>query len=168
MILSAWLRAVFVIPCAIVGLCGTAARASQTEPDSPPMSTESHVLPSSNQIKVAAKGKTQRSTAVSPARDLQTDRTPAQQQYGLPRNPIVGAAPDVDLAKPLSLERAIRIGLARQNSIAISQTDVDSADARLVQARSSHRLPDSTQKIDRRIAVFCRHTTAGDNGPRRG
>ena len=45
---------------------------------------------------------------------------------------------DLDLSKPLSLDRAIRIGLLRQNSIAIAQTQIDVARNRLVQARSSY------------------------------
>ncbi|MCS6776100.1 MAG: TolC family protein [Chloroherpetonaceae bacterium] len=65
-------------------------------------------------------------------------QTPAQEKYGLPRNPIVGQPEDVDLSKPLTLERAIRIGLQRQNSIAISRTQSDAASARLVQARAAY------------------------------
>jgi outer membrane protein TolC len=64
--------------------------------------------------------------------------TPAQKRYGLPRNPIVGGAVDLDISKPLTLERAIRIGLALQNSIAQSQAQYESASARLTQARAQY------------------------------
>ncbi len=64
--------------------------------------------------------------------------TPAQRAYGLPQNPIVGGPVDADVTKPLTLERAVSIGLAYQNSIAISKTAVDQASARLTQAKSSY------------------------------
>lgn len=64
--------------------------------------------------------------------------TPAQQVYGVPRNPILGGSVDFDLAKPLSLERAIRIGLLRQNAIAVAQAQTDVARAGLIQARASY------------------------------
>ncbi len=65
-------------------------------------------------------------------------KNPAQQRYGLPKNPVVGGAVDTDLSKPLTLERAVRIGLALQNSIALSQTQLEGANARLVQSRSQY------------------------------
>ncbi len=65
-------------------------------------------------------------------------QTPAQRRYGLPRNPFVGSAPSIDLSQPLTLARAIQIGLDRQDSIAITQTQTVIAQARLVQARSSY------------------------------
>ena len=52
------------------------------------------------------------------APSLQT--TPAQQQYGPPRNPMVGADVDMDLTKPITLERAVQIGLLKHNGIAIA------------------------------------------------
>src|SRR5947209_6882890 len=64
--------------------------------------------------------------------------TPAQQKYGLPKTPLTGGPVDTDLSKPLSVQRAIRIGLLRQNSIAIAQTQTESAQARLIQSRSSY------------------------------
>lgn len=69
---------------------------------------------------------------------LQPRQTPAQQKYGLPQNPVVGDVVDVDLTQPLTLDRAIRIGLQRQNSIAISKTQTDAASQRLVQSRSAY------------------------------
>jgi outer membrane protein len=66
------------------------------------------------------------------------DLTPAQMAYGLPKNPVVGGPVDTDLSKALTLERAIAIGLAYHNSIAISKTAVDQAAAHLTQARSSY------------------------------
>ena len=74
-------------------------------------------------------------------------KTPAQQKYGLPRNPAVGAPVDTDLNKPLSLDRAIHIGLLRQNTIAISQAQRDAANARLTQARSGY-YPQITPTLD--------------------
>lgn len=71
-------------------------------------------------------------------RDGQARQTPAQQKYGLPQNPILGDAVDIDLAKPLTLDRAIKIGLQRQNSIAISKTQTDSSKAQLTNARSAY------------------------------
>lgn len=65
-------------------------------------------------------------------------KNPAQQRYGLPKNPIVGGAVDIDLSKPLTLGNAVRIGLALQNSIAISQTQVESANARLTQSKAQY------------------------------
>ncbi len=64
--------------------------------------------------------------------------TPAQQVYGVPRNPVLGGPVDFDLTKPLSLERAIRIGLLRQNTIAVAQAQTDVARASLIQARASY------------------------------
>ena len=71
-------------------------------------------------------------------KDDQARQTPAQQRYGLPQNPILGAPVDIDLNKPLSLDRAIRIGLQRQNSIAISKTQTDVFRAQLTNARSAY------------------------------
>ncbi len=65
-------------------------------------------------------------------------QTPAQIRYGTPKNPIVGEIVDVDLSKPLSLFRAVRIGLQRQNAIAISRTQVDSAKSRYTQSFSAY------------------------------
>ncbi len=67
-----------------------------------------------------------------------SQKTPAQKMYGLPKNPIVGGAVDTDLSKPLSLERAVKIGLALQNSIAIAKTQADGSRARLNQSLSAY------------------------------
>jgi len=71
-------------------------------------------------------------------KDGQARQTPAQQRYGLPQNPILGEPVDIDTGKPLTLERAVRIGLQRQNSIAISKTQTDAASAQLLNARSQY------------------------------
>ena len=65
-------------------------------------------------------------------------QTPAQIRYGAPKNPVLGLPVEVDLTRPLTLDRAVRIGLQRQNSIAISKTQLDSTRARLIQARSAY------------------------------
>ncbi len=66
------------------------------------------------------------------------DLNPAARRYGLPRNPTLGGPVDTDLSKPLTLDRAVRIGLARQDTIAIAQSQIDSANARVIQARSTY------------------------------
>ena len=65
-------------------------------------------------------------------------QTPAEQRYNIPRNPLIGAPVSLDLTKPLSLQRAIAIGLTRQNTIAIALTQTDAARASLIQARASY------------------------------
>ncbi len=65
------------------------------------------------------------------------NQTPAQKAYGLPRNPTT-APVDLDLTKALTMDHAISLGLAFQNSIAISKSNIDIADSRLTQARSSY------------------------------
>lgn len=66
-------------------------------------------------------------------------QTPAQQAYGVPRTPRVGTGVvDFDLTKPLTLERAIGIGLLRQNTIANAVAQTDIARASLTQARSAY------------------------------
>jgi TolC family type I secretion outer membrane protein len=64
--------------------------------------------------------------------------TPAQRQYGLPRNPLTGPPPTVDISKPLTLNDLLAIALSRQNSIAIAQASADAAKARLAQAKSAY------------------------------
>ena len=64
--------------------------------------------------------------------------TPAQQVYGVPRNPVLNGPVDFDLTRPLSLDRAIRIGLLRQNTIAVAVAQTDVARASLTQARASY------------------------------
>ena len=83
--------------------------------------------------------RTQSGTVANPATvgERAQSETPARQAYGAPKNPAVGDPVDADVSKPLSLDRAIRIGLQEQNSIALSKTQVDSAKARLTQAKSN-------------------------------
>lgn len=89
-----------------------------------------------------ALSKTSKNDKIKVGQDLQ-ELTPAQQIYGLPKNPSIGGTMDLDLTKPLSLERSIQIGLSRQNSIAIAKTQADAAGERVVQARASY-LPQIT------------------------
>jgi outer membrane protein len=141
MIRSACLRAACLTPVALLFFSGTVASAQQSEPASPPKQADPSSSGKPNPLQVAAAPKSKdkpKPAGKQPApAPPSSEMTPAQQQYGLPRNPIIGPPPDTDLSKPLTLERAVRIGLARQNSIAIAQTDIISADARLTQARSS-------------------------------
>jgi outer membrane protein len=142
MIRPACLRAFALVPLACWGLVGASANAEQSEPASPvrqadpknapdrspglPMPGDPKSLPAAPQAQSIPIGSS------GPA------QTPAQQRYGLPRNPIIGGPVDTDLTRPLTLERAIQIGLQRQNSIAIAQAATDSASARVTQARSSY------------------------------
>src|SRR2546423_850726 len=43
-----------------------------------------------------------------------------------------------DLSKPLTLDQAIRIGLAYQNQLGIARSQLDASRARVVQAQSSY------------------------------
>ncbi len=118
-------RALLILPLLSVNVTGAGARAQQTVPapsgQNPAVAAPAQVSPLQNQ---PASG--------------QNDLNPAAQRYGLPRNPTIGGPVDTDLTKPLTLERAVRIGLARQDTIAIAQTQIDSANARVVQARSQY------------------------------
>ncbi len=67
-----------------------------------------------------------------------SQKTPSQKLYGLPVNPIIGGAVDTDLSKPLTLDRAVKIGLALQNTIAIAKSQADGSRARLTQSLSSY------------------------------
>ncbi|MCW3051355.1 MAG: outer membrane protein, partial [Chthonomonadales bacterium] len=100
------------------------------------------------------------------------DLNPAAQRYGLPRNPTLGGQVDTDLSKTLNLDRAIRIGLARQNSIAIAQAQVDAANARVTQARSLY-YPQVTPTFQYQSSVspgvvFNQSTGTSGNGSFRG
>ena len=136
------LRALTAVPWVIGGLVSISASAEQSEPA--PVSKQADTKPTSTTQNVALGGgkDTQIKTVALSAPGQQGDqgmqKTPAQQKYGLPRNPMIGGPVDLDLSKPLSLNRATQIALARQNSIAISKTQVDSANARLDQSRSSY------------------------------
>lgn len=107
------------------------APALAEKPDGPSPAPAAAAQSSSMQPK---SDRRQSSGAASTAQPL----TPAQIQYGLPVTPLIGGPVDTDVTKPLSLQRAIRIGLLRQNSIAIALAQTDSARARLTQARSSY------------------------------
>src|SRR5579871_4580338 len=133
---SACLRAGLLIPVALVALAGSVARAQQSEPASPPTQADPSMNKAPNPPQVAVNSKPKKPAGKQV--NLPTpDQTPSERRYGLPRNPIIGSPPDTDLSKPLTLDRAISIGLALQNAIAIAQTSVDSASAQLTEARSS-------------------------------
>jgi outer membrane protein TolC len=123
---------------AALGSAGAQARSDQSGPAAMPKST-SPVQASAAPAAAAAGAQTPSSGVVraqppAPGQAL----TPAQEKYGLPKTPMVGGPVDMDLTKPLDIARAIRIGLLRQNAIAIAQTQADAAEGRLIQARSSY------------------------------
>ena len=120
-----------VVPLVTLGLVGASVGAQQTPPVVTPASD-----PRPMPVPVQQDRPAQTTAPQAPA--SLPDLNPAAQRYGLPRNPTLGGAVDTDLSKPLSLERAIRIGLARQDTIAIAQSQVDSANARVIQARSQY------------------------------
>ena len=138
---SVCLRALVGVSACLVWSAGAQARgeqsgfASNSGQNAQPGASSPGAGPK-GQVKTAA-NTAQQPAAGQPAGDAQ-QLTPAQQKYGLPKNPQLGGPVDTDLSKPLSLQRAIRIGLLRQNSIAIAQTQVESAMGRLTQARSSY------------------------------
>ncbi len=132
---------VLVATVALVGLAEAQVRAEQSgSAAQPPQNAQSAApsqAPAADPARLAparAAGQPGAAARVGPGEEL----TPAQQKYGLPRTPQVGGPVDTDLTKPLSLQRAIRISLLRQNSIAIAQTQAESAEGRLIQARSSY------------------------------
>jgi outer membrane protein len=134
-------RAVAFISLAALSLGGTTAVAAASDP-----------VEANQQADAQSTAQTQPPTGQPPTSGLQQQpgaattpqgptpkiQTPAEQKYGLPRNPIVGGLVDIDLTKPLSLERAIQIGLQRQNQIGIAVAQRDQNSARLVEARSSY------------------------------
>lgn len=126
MIRPASLRALALTPVVAFGLPAVTARAEQPQPADPPKQSD-QVKPSD-------------ATKINGVQNpnVKIRQTPAQDRYGVPRNPLLGQPDDLDLSKPLTLERAIRIGLQRQNSIAIAGTQTDAANARLTRARSSY------------------------------
>jgi len=161
-----------LLPMVTLGLVGTSTGAQQATPvvprqpdprpapapgqQNPPL--QDHPVPAQNQAP-------QTPAAVQ-------DLNPAEQRYGLPRNPTIGSPVDTDLSKPLSLERAIRIGLARQNSIAIAQSQVDAANAQVTQARSLY-YPQVTPTLQYQSSVnpgtvFNQNTGTTSNGSFRG
>ena len=123
-----------VFPLVTLGLVGAAGGTQQAPPVVPPQSVP---MPMPAPGRQAQTGQPQISQTLAPQSPTALkDLNPAERRYGLPRNPVLGGPVDTDLRKPLTLERAIRIGLARQNTIAIAQTQIDSANARVTQARS--------------------------------
>jgi outer membrane protein len=128
------LRALSGAAAAVISLACAPARAEQSGTAASPQ--QNAQAPGASGAPQPAPG-TRTPIGAQPASASQT-LTPAQQKYGLPRTPLAGGPVDTDLSKPLSLLRAIRIGLLRQNTIAIAQTQVDVAQGRLVQARSSY------------------------------
>jgi outer membrane protein len=86
----------------------------------------------------SAQSDAEKNPPANPAPSSEARMTPAQQRYGITNN-VPGQAPeDTDLTAPLTLDRAIRIGLQRQNSIAIAQSQVRSAKAGVTQAKSDY------------------------------
>src|SRR5579872_1738590 len=144
------LRALAASTLAIAGMSAvpaTAGQSTSTNSAQPPVSpaaaappaSSTHPSPSPGPPPVgsaANAGGSSRQTSVPG--DASQTLTPAQEKYGLPKTPIVGGPVDTDLTKPLSLDRAVRIGLQRQNTIAIAKTQTDAAEGRLIQARSSY------------------------------
>lgn len=126
------IRALVLLPLILFGAAGGVraeqsdpAAAKQTDPTSAPPTTSN-----GQPVVVRKTGKLARN-AIPP-------QNPAEAKYGLPQNPLTNGPVDTDLSKPLTLYHAIQLGLAFQNAIAISQSQVDQASARLVQARSSY------------------------------
>ena len=123
-------RTVLALPAALIFLPGIAAAQQPNTPQAAPPSQPAPPPTQNGTIPPSDKPQT-----ISPQTAAQN---PAQQKYGSPRNPIIGGPTDLDLTKSLSLDRAVRIGLQRQNTIAIAQQSVESANARLTQARSAY------------------------------
>lgn len=138
MSLPVCLRALVLIPAAATIFAGNSAGAKQPELlNDGKKNSDTSV---SNAIPGRQTGKAQQGQEIftDQKNNSGTEITPAEQRYGLPRVPLIGGPVNLDLSKPLSLMRAVRIGLQRQNSIAIAQTQVDSAEGRVTQARSSY------------------------------
>lgn len=131
------LRVLAVVSAALLGLTEGQARAEQSGSAAPSQQTAPTAAPPKALIASVGRPGGAGQTAGSQTGNSQ-ELTPAQQRYGLPKNPQIGGPVDTDLSKPLSLQRAIQIGLSRQNSIAIAQTQVISSESRLIQARSSY------------------------------
>ncbi len=114
----------------VLGCLHGAAMADQSDPSVPAKPN-----PQTNTSQTA--GNTPIVVGKLPASML-ADRNPAEKAYGFPQNPPAGGPVDTDLTKPLSLDQAVNLGLAFQNSIAISKSSVDQAAAKLTQAKSSY------------------------------
>ena len=123
-------RTVLALPAALAFLPGFAAAQQPNTPQG--------AAPSQPAAPAAQNGIVPPSDKPQTVSPQTAPQNPAQQKYGSPRNPIIGGPTDLDLTKPLSLDRAVRIGLQRQNTIAIAQQSVESSNARLTQARSAY------------------------------
>lgn len=125
-----------LLPTVTLGLVGASTGAQQSTP-AVPLQTDPKPMPVTAQQAPPLQNHTPPAQSQAPqAPAAVPDLNPAAKRYGLPRNPTLGGPVDTDLNKPLTLDRAIRIGLARQDTIAIAQSQVDAANARVVQARS--------------------------------
>ena len=125
-----------LIPAAFTFFPGMSAFAQASSPtDVSPSDSKSGSKTTKSTANTTA-DQTNKSVTYAPENDVL--QTPAQQKYGLSRNPILGGPVDVDVSKPLTLDRAIAIGLQRQDSIGIVQAQTEAADARLTQARASY------------------------------
>lgn len=128
-------RVTTLLPVVTLGLVGASTGAQQTIP-TPSSQPEPKPTPVLGRQDQNDQKQTPTRTQAPQAPNSVQDLNPAAVRYGLPRNPTLGGQVDTDLNKVLTLDRAVRIGLARQDSIAIAQTQVDAANARVVQARS--------------------------------
>lgn len=126
-----------LLPLLTLGFAAASTGAQQVTPANPPQSADPKPMPVPSLPAQTPQNPPTRSQAPQTAAAL-PDLNPAARRYGLPRNPTLGGPVDTDLTKPLLLERAIRIGLARQDTIAIAQSQIDSANARVTQARSTY------------------------------
>jgi outer membrane protein len=125
-----------LVPMVTLGLVGVSTGAQQATPvvplksDPKPMPVPAQQAPPPQNQTPPTQSQAPQTPAAVP------DLNPAAKRYGLPRNPTLGGPVDTDLSKTLTLDRAIRIGLARQDTIAIAQSQVDAANARVTEARS--------------------------------
>src|SRR5581483_6186787 len=131
-------RALAFASLVALSLPGTNAEAGQSEPNAQPKTVAVSLLPAPAAPSAQPEAPSRSAGLSGKVGTPQIQRTPAQQRYGLPKNPMVGPPVDTDLSKPLTLERAIRIGLQQQNAIAIAQAQAEAAKAQLTQARSSY------------------------------
>jgi outer membrane protein len=138
MIRPVCLRVLVYLPLAVIGLAGTIARAEQSEPAPSSKQADSKTTAAKPQTSSVRQNDSTTPSGTRATMTATLQQTPAEIKYGLPKTPVIGGPVDTDLSKPLTLERAVRIGLLRQNSIAIAVTDVTTSQARLTQARSSY------------------------------
>lgn len=131
-------RALAFASLVALSLPGTNAEAGQSEPNAQPKTVAASPMPAPAAPSAQPETPSRSAGLSGKVGTPQIQRTPAQQRYGLPKNPMVGPPVDTDLSKPLTLERAIRIGLQQQNAIAIAQAQAEAAKAQLTQARSSY------------------------------